>query len=137
MDAPFVPACDGLNVSAQQIGRVLWSRHGFEPFGIVLVPAEIMAARYHAVRFGKGHERIGLREIEAVLFRLRRAPFHGVFGHNDGALLKEESREFGTVKLAVGDRRAEEEAFRGSDFAERGKRLRGGEARKRTSGEGR
>src|SRR6266436_540963 len=45
MDAALVAAGDGLAVGAQQRHRVFWSGGGFEPVGIVFVPAKIVAAR--------------------------------------------------------------------------------------------
>lgn len=80
MDAAFVAASNGLNVGAQEVGGVLRGRGGFEPIGIVLVPAKIVTASEELVRFGELHKEIGLGEVEAGLFGLRCAPLHLVFG---------------------------------------------------------
>ncbi|MGC1615347.1 MAG: hypothetical protein WA736_11730, partial [Candidatus Acidiferrum sp.] len=101
------------------------------------VPAEIVAAGEEAMGFGEVHEEIGLGEIETVLCGMRGAPFHLVFGDEDGALVEEKSGEFGAMELGVGDRGAEVESFGMGEFAELGDLgglLRGGKSR---SGEGR
>ena len=57
------------------------------------MPAEIVAAGGDVMGFGEVHEEIGLGEIEAVLFGMSGAPFHLVFGDQDGALVEEERGE--------------------------------------------
>src|SRR6266581_5548061 len=86
MNAAFVAASDGLDVGAQQCHGVFGSSSGFEPGGIVVVPAEIVAAREDLMRFGKVHERVSVGEVVTVRFGMRGAPFHIVFGDEDGAL---------------------------------------------------
>ena len=80
MDAAFVAADDRLDVRGEEGDGVLLRNGSVEPGGIVLVPAEIVAAGGDVVGFGEVHEEIGLREIEAVLFGMCGAPLHLVFG---------------------------------------------------------
>jgi hypothetical protein len=86
----------------------------------VFVPAEIVAAQGDVMGFGEIHEKIGLREIEAVLFGMSGAPLHLVFGDEDGALVEEEWSEVGALELGVGNGGAKEVAFGKGNFAEFG-----------------
>src|SRR5437879_1027554 len=63
LDAALVAASDGLDMGAQQRYGVFRSGGGFEPSGIVFVPAEIVAARGDAMRFGNIHESVRGGEI--------------------------------------------------------------------------
>ncbi len=120
MDAAFVAADDRLDMLSEERDGVLRGDSGVEPRWVVLVPAEIVAAGGDALGCGEVHEEIGLCEIEAVLFGVRAAPFHLVFGDQDGALVEEEWREVGAAELGVGDGGAEVEAFGVRCFAKLG-----------------
>ena len=120
MDAAFVAANDGLDVRGEEGDGVLRSDGGVEPGGIVLVPAEIVAAGGDVMGFGEVHEEIGLGEIEAVLFGMCGAPLHLVFGDQDGALVEEERSEVGALELGIGNGGAEVETFGVGEFAEFG-----------------
>ncbi len=93
---------------------------GVEPWGIIFVPAEIVATGGEVVGFGEVHEEISLPEIEAGVFGIGSAPLHLVFGDEDGALVEEEGCEVGAVELGVGDGGTEEEVAVLGDFAEFG-----------------
>lgn len=135
MDAALVTAGNGLDMSAQQVGGVLRGGGGFEPIGIVLMPAKIVAASEELVRFGERHVGIGLGEVEAVLFGLSGAPLHLVFRDEDGALVDDERDEVGAVELGVGDGGAEEEFSASGEFAELGEVGGTGYGRKNRRGE--
>jgi hypothetical protein len=135
MDAAFVAAGDGENVGAEEFGGILRSRDGVEPRGIVLVPAEIVAASEEMIGFGEGHVGVGLSEVEAIMFGMRCAPLHLIFGDEDGALIEDEGGDVGAVKLGVGYGGAEKEFSVSGEVAKFGKGGRLQSLRQGTSGE--
>jgi hypothetical protein len=78
-----------LDVRGEEGDGVLLRNGSVEPGGIVLVPAEIVAAGGEVVGFGEVHEVVGLGEVEATLFGVRGVPLHLIFGDQDGALVEE------------------------------------------------
>ena len=120
MDAAFIAADEGLDVRGEKRDGVLRGDGRVQPCGIVLVPAEIVAAGGEVLGFGKVHEEIGLQKIETVLFGMRGAPFHLVFGDQDGTLIEEQRGEAWALELRIGNGCAEETSFGVGEFAELG-----------------
>ena len=119
MDASLVTAGNRLYVRAQQSDGVFRLSGRLKPVGIVLMPAEIVAAYGSVVGLGKIHEAIRSREIKPVLLRMRGSPLHLILGHQDRALLAKQRAKIGALELRIGNSRAKEKMSARRDLPQR------------------
>lgn len=136
VDAAPVAADDGLDVGAEKRDGIFRGCGGLQPVGIMLMPAEVVAAGEDLVGFRKVHERIGAGEIVAVRLGMGGAPLHLILCDENGALFGEERDELGALELPVRNRSAKIKSLACGYFPQFGDFGRPQRQRKGRGGEG-